>query len=654
MRLAAFFAFSAILGAISLGASALAAAANLPDGRVWEKVSPAEKGNNDSERPSFLPQAGLAGVDESGIAYFSLNAFPGVENGGLVVGSIGRRSSTGWSTEFPTPPDINTDGAQTGAPLAFSADLNQVLVGSKLDLTGQSPAQVNLFIRTSSPLSFRRITPPYPLEEGVENPLVERPEWDSKSNVGVAPDFSRIYVQSGKRLTQDSVPLDGEQHTNLYEWDGVNFRNIGVAAGANAPVAGGVDISHPVLRPVSADGSQVVYSAEPATGGPHQVFVSRGNSVVEASAPAPGVVDPAGPQEAKFVGASADGASVFFASAAKLTANTETNGGTSINLYRYDVASGGLTDLTVFPEGPQLASLDALHVVVSPDGSSAYFAARAELAEGATLGAENLFRWNADAGIEFIATIPPGEGFVGFEVEPGAVTDNDGSVLAFTSAGGLTTSAPVGVLELYRFEAGQGLACISCQAGSTAPVAQLKRPSPVGGAEGHLISPDGSRIYFSSAAPLVAGDVNENFDAYEWEGGEAHLLSGGTDDSASFVIDSSPSGKDAFFVTRERLVVSDQDNNTDIYDAREGGGIAEPPPPGPPCEAESCRPPLTAAPASPNAASRNFNGAGNPKAKKKHQKKRHHKKHGKKKHHKKHGKAGHKHHRDGRLAGKRG
>jgi hypothetical protein len=73
--------------------------------------------------------------------------------------------------------------------------------------------------------------------------------------------------------------------------------------------------------------------------------------------------------------------------------------------------------------------------------------------------------------------------------------------------------------------------------------------------------------------------------------------------------DATPSGEDAFFITRERLLPPDQDERLDLYDARAGGGIKEIPTP--PCGGEPCRVPSTPAPALQGPASAGFSGPGN-------------------------------------------
>jgi hypothetical protein len=88
-------------------------------------------------------------------------------------------------------------------------------------------------------------------------------------------------------------------------------------------------------------------------------------------------------------------------------------------------------------------------------------------------------------------------------------------------------------------------------------------------------------VFFDSTQALVPQDTNGILDAYEWErGGEGSctspdgcvfLLSGGTSSDASYFVDASASGNDAFVVTRARLVPQDQNENYDLYDARVGG-----------------------------------------------------------------------------------
>ena len=92
-------------------------------------------------------------------------------------------------------------------------------------------------------------------------------------------------------------------------------------------------------------------------------------------------------------------------------------------------------------------------------------------------------------------------------------------------------------------------------------------------------------------------------------------------------VSSSPSGNDAFFITREQLLLRDKDQQLDLYDARVDGGFSENAPP--PCLGEACRGPGSSAPEQQGPGSSSFAGPGNEKPRKhhKHKKRRKHKTH---------------------------
>jgi hypothetical protein len=99
------------------------------------------------------------------------------------------------------------------------------------------------------------------------------------------------------------------------------------------------------------------------------------------------------------------------------------------------------------------------------------------------------------------------------------------------------------------------------------------------------LSSDGSRAFFDTPQPLVPQDTNNLQDVYEWEqdgyrgcgeiGGCVSILSGGTEDNSSYLVDAATDGRDVFFATRSRLLPRDQDERVSLYDAREGGGFPE-------------------------------------------------------------------------------
>jgi hypothetical protein len=91
----------------------------------------------------------------------------------------------------------------------------------------------------------------------------------------------------------------------------------------------------------------------------------------------------------------------------------------------------------------------------------------------------------------------------------------------------------------------------------------------------------GDRIaFFESKSRLVVGDSNDVYDVYQWRNGTLSLVStGASDGDGAFLKGNDSSGTNVFFATRDRLSWQDVDSVLDVYTARVGGGIPEPPPP---------------------------------------------------------------------------
>jgi hypothetical protein len=128
-----------------------------------------------------------------------------------------------------------------------------------------------------------------------------------------------------------------------------------------------------------------------------------------------------------------------------------------------------------------------------------------------------------------------------------------------------------------------------------------------------MMSDDGEFVFFTSRDALVAEDVNGAVqDVYQWHQGVRDLISSGRASVDDVLIGPSGSGNDIFFITSERLVGWDTDRNTDVYDARVGGGFPEPLPDAPPCEgAETCHAEGTSSPLVTGAGSAVHRGPGN-------------------------------------------
>jgi hypothetical protein len=180
---------------------------------------------------------------------------------------------------------------------------------------------------------------------------------------------------------------------------------------------------------------------------------------------------------------------------------------------------------------------------------------------------------------------------------------------------------------IYAAEAGT-LSCASCNPSGEQPLGSsnlsLLRPQGPFRQPGNLSREGSGRLFFESQDALTARDVNGGTqDVYEWEPngvgsckraqGCISLISSGQSPNDSMFMDSSESGDDAFFITREKLLLRDKNEQLDLYDARIGGGFEEVAPA--PCSPEACAGPIASPPAQPSAASKELSGPGNPKPK---------------------------------------
>jgi hypothetical protein len=631
----------------------------LPDGRVWEQVS-TEKGNNDIGREGAnFPVEGFAEPSGDGVTFTAVNGLPDSVSGILFTAYGAHRGTDGWHMEGASPPEENLTSLAFGPVILVSPDLEHSIATSKRDLTGTAPGGfASLYLRDNATNTEELMTP-YPPQEGGKFP--------SYSIRGTSTDFRHVFFESSTALTPDS-PIGAS--SNLYEFSGGTLKNVGILPGQTAPNPTGVETANGsrAAFPVSADGSRVFFVAskpprveKDAEGNvigeeffnPQLFMRTNDSSTIEISGSQRTPAE-ANPGPVSFVGAAADGSSVFFTSSSLLTddAYTGTPSGQAPNLYRYELATGKLTDLSVATAAADKQfGANVLGVAISRDGDSAYFTSTADLAPGGTSGETNLYHWTLGQPLRFVTVLNEGDPLANESQAPQAVSKMtpDGGVIAFGSNRALDPAHPdvEGTNEIYRYEAASGaLACVSCgQLGSTPSQATIPVPFYAAAAGGNLLSSDGSRFFFETNAALVPQDNNGKTDVYEWEGGRLQLISSGSGRYASRLIDADESGDDVYFQTRDQLAPTDTDENIDVYDAKVGGGFTAAPAASPPCEAAACRPPLEAAPPAAQLGSRSFVGPANQKPKKhpkhykkKHQKKKHHKhhKHGKKKHHKKH------------------
>ncbi len=601
----------------------------LPDNRAWEMVSPPDK-NGGGLRASE-PRT-VVSPDGEAVGYVASSSFAGVKGTGAAGDAdyIARRGPGGWITHGTTPapaPGLSQLLVGTTKPL-FSENVTSALY-TAYDLPEASDdisdGVTNLYRVNAEGSGLRTLTSPF--DPNLTNPQIDL--FAQSIPIGGDRDFERIYFSSAQQLLPSAAPFT----RNVYEWDRGTLRLAGIlpdgSDGSLPPAGSGAawtdDWTDPSanLDTVSDDGSRALFKAAPESLGT-QLYMRRDGTDTVWVTEAEGSSPVADPQGVLYEAATPDLHTVAFTTASQLT--DEDPGGPGRALYLY-------TD-SPDPEGEENLEFisrknEPAVVGISADGSRGYFME----------SLDRLFRWDEDGVHVAIDAVAEGN-----QLRP--ITNNlhrprsnvrisaDGTRIAFVQGRdvGQLTDSEIGrgkeglFLALYVYDSDTDeLVCASCLPSGAATTNDTRIwPSAIED-EGVKWSIDGARFlsangryaFFSSPDALVPEDINGRYDAYEFDidTGEPHLLSSGRSPQHSWFASASASGNDAFFITHEALSAHDVDDAKDMYDARVGGGLPEPPPPPVGCEGDACQPPPLQL-NDPTPASSSFAGAGDAKARK--------------------------------------
>lgn len=602
----AFLCLVAILGTGASSAGADAACPNeairlqqratqTGDCRAWERVSPAEKGDGDIVAEG---EAIVAEKEGNGATFDSLNGFGDTVGAGAVGRTtyLARRGPDGWTTHslFPTPrPDENQVVFAKNKMEVFSQDLRTSLLWA-YDLPAvldDSPDRMNLYVEDTATRSLR----PVSVSQVEKLGFFDFIDPESAPLGGVSDDAEHLAFATTTQLLPDAEP----GHENVYRWDDGILSLAGVLPDGETPEAGSTIAYQNARGTMSADGSRLAFMSagdDPST--PLQLYLRIDNTRTDLVSESENPSFTEAPQNVRFEGMTPDGRNVFFTTDSPLL-EEDTAPGTDLyrwtagpdpehepNLTLISTNGGALDDPGPFG-GPLVGMSNDGHIVYVHDiGGFLYVWNNGEM----TMADPHFGRPTTGNEQLTLLTTQPGNGRV----------SSDGNWLAYIKSG-----------QMYVFDrAKESLTCVSCP-GNASLVPELTHASRVDDItfRPRFLSNEG-RIYFTSTAALVPEDVNGVADVYEYDGptGKTSLLSSGTGSQPSEFADASASGDDVFFVTRQQLVPTDNDEYADLYDARVGGGFEEAQPPSSPCLGEACQgagaAAVAAAPISSNAATR--------------------------------------------------
>jgi hypothetical protein len=625
----------------------------LPDGRGYEKVTPAENADGDVYQDVPLDLGSEGGYTElpflvapsgNAITYLAAPSEKGGigrEGAGYGNQYLATRGSSGkWNA-------VNIEPASTGffdVPIfkGFSPDLSVGFVNSKstTPLAPGAPGEGfnDLYAKTLSTGGYESLitrTPPHrtPAEFGAYGtPTVSGSEL---AYAGSSADLGHELYEANDALTPNAED-GGEEENNLYDFSGGSSTLVNIlpdgSTEANATFGGphlSLDGSEnsPILgHDISEDGSRIFWTDLNT----HALYMRENDTAPQSPITAEKCTVPADActvliaEDAQFWNATPDGSKVLYSA-----------GG---DLYEHDLESGETVDLAPAGEVRGVAA-------ASEDLSYVYFVADAVLAPGAEHQSCqegegnptdcNLYAVHVGEPVRFIGALSGADNaarpesfgqydgpWQGSLANSEAETTPDGTQLLFGSKAHLASynSGRSEQIFMYNYAGGE-LDCLSCKSSGEAITQNLSAYLPVshaGTTLPHWMSDDGNRVFFDSVSALVPQDTNEKTDVYEWERdgsgsctqnpGCIYLLSDGTSPEGSYLIGASTSGDDVFITTRGKLLPEDENENIDIYDVRVGA-VSPPAPPectGGGCQGVPSTPPIFATPPS-----LTYNGVGN-------------------------------------------
>lgn len=481
----------------------VAEGSGLPDGRMWELVSPADKKGALIE---LFGQGGQvqAAADGSGIAYVTAGTSLGEKPTGKSSYSpvLSQRSVSGWRSNdlalpgrLPEDEEAATEISQyTFEYRLFSPDLSMAAVEPQP--AGTPPlapgvSERTLYLRDNNDSTYTPLAWPGDVPAGTiieeRNFNKEVAEWEMMF-LAATPDLGHVVFKTPMALTPEAIDEEHVNHEipsyeqwNLYEWGGgalklINVLPSGSVAHGPYPLFHAVKLAGQsdaggrarggAQRVVSDDGRRLAWTwGEPYTAAELERY--RGLFVR----------DMVGEQTVRVGGSHAlyqtmnsDGSKVFYIE----------NGELYVYEWPVEAESGTAVDLTS-SHGPE-ADGGVLEAVsdVSADGSHVYFVSTSVLAQGATSSEDNLYLLH-DTGngwvTSFVATLSekdkPSWHAKNFEAPFLARTSSrvspDGRFFVFMSERSLTGYDNVDAVsgerdeEVFVYDASSGgLTCVSC------------------------------------------------------------------------------------------------------------------------------------------------------------------------------------------------
>jgi len=586
------------------------------DGRGWELVSQADK--NSYQVAQALPISS----DGTRVLYrlFAGGAAGSTSGQGVFVAT---RTPTGWRSHNALPPRA-TLPASTVSIGAATPDLTS-WIASAFEGVG--------VIQQAPDVSVMRLD-----DTGDQELLHTFPVFIGLAGVPVVTSGDLRHVLAAiPRGADPSLPgyvagAIGADNTNVFDL-GTSPPTLVSAMGPTGlpPVCGlngrggtmdfpGGAVNATSEHWISDDGARAFFSTKgDACSNPRQLYVRDLAAATTRLVSGPPLAGDPDNGIDRFLQATPDGSLAFFRSSTSYDPSDDADGSSSDrDVYRWTAATGALTCVTCVVPGanvPGAAVNQLSSAVVAADGSRVYFPSPAQAAGAPAAGTatvQNLYVWRAgDGSVHYVGPITvldPGGDPDGLANVPyvGGQTTPDGTVLIFRSntpgLDALSGSHNGGLYQYYRYDdRDQDLSCLSCPHGASATA---NVPVDLTGGFPHLavapdvrsLTDDGSMVFFATRDTLSVDDVNRTWDIYEWHDGVEQLITNGVTRYPGtlrpYPTGVSADGQDFLFQDPAQLTWEAQDSSYQLYDARIGGGFAQPTPQ-PGCDGDQCQGPAS-------------------------------------------------------------
>jgi len=585
--------------------------------RGIELVNPPNKGNQNiaaetTNRPTIVSSDGNRVV---------WKVYAGAPDGttGTEVNFLSTHTPSGWQTHAIAPPPAQQVG-EGGDAYKFNAatpDLRHFIMRAEVtDLLNEGPPT---FVRLDDQQN-----------QDVLQAFPNTQAGQTYENADITDDGAHVILANYNTEQLEEVSSEPHEVVSIMPDGqpaecGVKSGNFfGFAGGAGNGTTGEQFRFPDYHRMATTDASRVYFQASPNGGsctasiGHWQALYYRDRNTGQTVEIDPGTAS----QSPALVRATPDGRSVIFVTN---TAHSPEDENASRDVYRWDADGDHYTCITCVANG---GGAVVGRVLVSDDFSHVYFSASQQLIPGRGPGVYSV------SGAELNYVGPVGA-WLGTGAELGAQLSSDGNVLIFrTSHSGGNTEITAdeqaaeckvignqgvgiekqpGCQAIMRYEdSTNSLECLSC------------RPHGVTtddvGEENEIaaMSADGQTVAFVTHEPLLPQDINNTYDVYEWHNGAIRLITDGETPYPATgvgvkprVFGMSDSGNDLFFtVIQPGLTGYEEDELSNLYDARVGGGFPRPTE-AVHCSEEACQGPLAPPPPMQSVGSSKFSGSGN-------------------------------------------